>query len=336
VAITASKSGRRDPDLSGRGRALLANQQFLLVIALAVLIIAFTLKDSVFDSSGEITNILDGFCSLVLLAVGETYVIVSGGIDLSVGSTASLSGVIGAFAVRGMVAKNESEVLVLLLATAVCGGVGIVVGLINAALMNYAKLVPFVATLATLGGAAGLALVLSNGAPIGSDTKAILFGTAKIGPFSWPALIVIAIVAVAWAYMHFSRFGRYTFAIGSNPFAARAAGINVRRHLSSVYVLSGLMAGLTGMFLYIRLGSGSPASGVGAELEAIAAVVIGGASLTGGVGRLTGSILGAGIIAVVTSGLIIANVQPNWNQVAVAGLIAAAAALQALRSPART
>ena len=138
-------------------------------------------------------------------------------------------------------------------------------------------------------------------------------------------------MVICWLYLHLSRFGRHTFAIGSNAFAARAAGINVRRHLTSVYVLSGLLAGLTGMVFYIRLGSGAPSSGDGFELTAIASVVIGGVSLFGGSGRLTGTILGALILTVVTSGLIISNVSPNWNQVAVAICIAAAASLQALR-----
>ena len=323
-----------DESSTGRFRALFSNQQFVLLVALIALVAFFTSRNSVFISSQEIANIMADFCSIILLGVGETYVIISGGIDLSVGSTAGLSGVIGAFAMKGMVG-NQPEPLVLIVGLVVCAAVGLGIGLINAALMNWARLVPFVATLATLGAAAGMSIVLTGGAPIGLDTDAIIFTQAVIGPFSYPALMVIAIVIVAWLFLHYSRFGRYTFAIGSSTFAARAAGVNVKRHLASVYMLSGLMAGLTGMFIYLRLGSGAPTSGNGAELDAIAAVVIGGASLTGGTGRLTGTILGALIITTVTSGLLISNVQANWNQVAVATLIAAAATLQALRSSGR-
>lgn len=315
-------------------RALIGNQQFMLFVALAALVSYFTARAPVFLSNSEVANILADFCSLILLAVGETFVIASGGIDLSVGSNASFSGVIGAFAMRALMNSNQNGAIVLLVGTLVCAAAGLGVGLANAALINWARLVPFVATLAMLGGAAGLAIVLTNGEPIGLNTEALSLSNAALGPFSYPALIVIALVVVAWFSLHFTRYGRYTFAIGSNAFAARAAGINVRRHVTSVYALSGLLAGLTGMFVYMRLGSGAPSAGSGDELRAIAAVVIGGASLMGGVARLSGTVLGALILTTVTSGLIISNVQPNWDQVAVAGLIVIAATAQALR-PAR-
>lgn len=329
------ESGNAGVQLSRRlasyGRAVVINQQFMLFLALVAFVAYFTARDSVFLSSGEITNILADFCTLILLAVGETFVIVSGGIDLSVGSNASLAGVIGAFAMRSLLNGHHSEALVLIVGTIVCAGIGLLAGLVNAALINWARLVPFVATLATMGATAGLAIVMSNGQPIGLDSRAIQFSTAKFGPFSYPALIVIAIVFMAWLLLHLTRYGRYTFAIGSNLFAARAAGINVRRHVTSVYALSGAFAGLSGMFLYMRLGSGAPTGGLGMELKTIAAVVIGGASLTGGVAWLAGTILGALILTTVQSGLIISNVSPNWNQVVVAILIAVAATLQALR-----
>jgi ribose transport system permease protein len=318
---------------TNRLRSILLDQQFILLVALVVLVAFFTSRNTVFLSSGEVANILADFCSVILLAVGEMYVIVAGGIDLSVGSAAGFSGIVGAFAMRAMLGGHQPEPFVLLVGTAICALVGLGIGLVNAALMNWAKLVPFVATLVTLGAAGGMSIVLTGGAPIGQDTAAILFTQATLGPFSYPSLGVIGIVVVAGLYLHYSQYGRYTFAIGSNAFAARAAGINVQRHLTTVYALSGLLAGLTGMFFYLRLGSGAPTSGSGAELNAIAACVIGGVSLYGGVGKLFGTVLGALIITTVTSGLIISNVEANWNQVAVAVLIAAAAALQALRTP---
>jgi len=312
-------------------RSVLSNQHVLLVVALAVLVAYFTARDSIFVSSPEIAVLLTNLASLILLATGETYVIISGGIDLSVGATTGFCGVVAAFVMRDMINANTNEALVLIVGTLICAGIGIGVGLLNAALMNWARLVPFVATLATLGAGTGMALVLSNGVPIGDDSSALTLGADHIGPFPYLFLVVLAVVVIAWLYLHLSGFGRYTYAIGSNSFAARAAGINVRRHLTAVYALSGLMAGLTGMVFYIRLGAGAPSSGDGFELTAIASVVIGGVSLFGGSGRLTGSVLGALILTVVTSGLIISNVSPNWNQVAVALCIAAAASLQALR-----
>ena len=318
-----------------RLRALLSNQDFLLLVALVLLVAYFTARDSVFLSSAEVAVLLTNFSTLILLAVGETYVIVSGGIDLSVGATCGVSSVVAAFAMRGMVSSNDNEALVLFVGFLVCAAVGAGIGFLNAALMNWARLVPFVATLATLGAGTGMALVLSNGIPIGSDSSALSIGADHVGPFPDMFLVVLVIVVIGWLYLHLSRFGRYTFAIGSNSFAARAAGINVRRHLTKVYVLSGMLAGVTGLVFYIRLGAGAPSSGDGFELTAIASVVIGGASLLGGAGRMTGTILGALILTVVTSGLIISNVSPNWNQVAVAICIAAAASLQVLRPAAR-
>lgn len=314
-----------------RLRSILSNQQFLLLIALAVLVAYFASRDSVMVSAPGTVDNLKVFSEIVLLAVGETFVIVSGGIDLSVGATAGFSGIVAAFAMRGLINGHHPEALVLLVGTIICALIGMGVGLINAALMTWARLVPFVATLVTLGAGTGMAIVLTGGGPIGSDSAAVSVWADHIGPVTYVSLVVIAIVVVCWLYLHLSRYGRYTFAIGSNPFAARAAGINVRRHLVSVYVLSGLLAGLTGMLFYLQLGSGAPTSGSGAELIAIAAVVIGGVSLTGGIGRLTGTVLGALILAVVFNGLILSNVSPNYNQVAVAICIAAAASLQALR-----
>jgi ribose transport system permease protein len=334
VVTTTAQVRPRWQKLGDVGRSLVSNQQFMLLVALAALVAYFTARAPVFLSSGELANILADFCSLILLGVGETFVIASGGIDLSVGSATSFSGVVAAFAMKGLVDGHQNEALVLIVGVLVSAVVGLGIGLANAALINWARLVPFVATLAMLGAAAGLAIVISNGEPVGLDSRAISYTTAKLGPFSYPSLVVIALVAIAWLTLHFTRYGRYTFAIGSNEFAARAAGINVRRHVVSVYALSGLLAGLSGMFVYMRLGSGAPTAGLNDELQAIAAVVIGGASLYGGVARMSGTILGTLIINTVTSGLIISNIQANWDQVAVALLIALAATMQALR-PAR-
>ena len=129
-----------------------------------------------------------------------------------------------------------------------------------------------------------------------------------------------------------NRFGRYTYAIGSNSFAARAAGINVNRHLTKIYILSSVLAGLAGFYYYLLLSVGAPTSGQGGELQAIAAVVIGGTALAGGTGKLSGTVLGALILTTVTSGLIMINVAANWKQVVVAILIAVAVLIQEFRS----
>jgi len=315
-----------------KARELFSNQQFILFAVWIAMVVGFTSLNSIFFSVGVAENILADWGPLVLIACGQLVVVISGGIDLSVGAIVGFSGVISALVMRSLTDAGTAGYATLAVGLVVCAVVGLLVGAVNSLLINYAKLVPFIATLVTLGACSGLSLVITKGAPImGGPKEAIGLAPAWIGPFSKPVIAVIVIVLVLWAFVHKARFGRYTFAIGSNSFAARAAGINVKRHIMKVYMLSGLLAGLAGFFFYMRLGSGSPTSGFGNELDAIAAVVIGGAALTGGVGRVSGTVLGALILTTVTSGLIIVGVDPQWKRVVVAALIAIAATLQALR-----
>lgn len=315
-----------------RWRALIGNQQFILFLVLLAMIAFFTYMNSIFFSTSVATNVLMDWGPLVLLALAETFVIISGGIDLSVGAICGISGVVAAIQMRNMTEAGQGSTLTLLVGLLVCMTVGVIAGLVNATLINVAKLVPFVATLATMGACWGLALVFTGGGPIGGGPKeAIQLSVAWLGPFSTPLLVVIAIVVICWLLLHKTRFGRYTYAIGSNAFAARAAGIGVKKHLTYIYVLSGFLSSLAGYFFYLRLGSGAPTSGFGGELDAIAAVVIGGAALMGGIGRISGTVFGALILTTVTSGLIIIGVEPDWKQVVVAVLIAVAVTIQGLR-----
>ncbi len=328
----ATASGAQVERPTSRARRFFGNQQAILLIVLIAMIALFSILNPVFFSIDVAGNVLLDWAPVALIAVAETFVVISGGIDLSVGATLGFSGVIAAYAMAGMTGSGLPDPLVIFLGTLVAAGVGIGVGIINALLINVAGLVPFIATLATLGAAGGMSIVLTGGAPIaGGPSSAIALSVPFLGPFSWPVIIVILVVVVSGLYLHLAKFGRYTSAIGSNAFAARAAGVNVKMHLAKIYGLSGLLAGLAGMFLYIRLGSGAPTSGAGNELDAIAAVVIGGVALSGGVGRMTGTVLGSLILATVTSGLIIIGIEPNWKQVVVAILIAAAVSLQAVR-----
>jgi ribose transport system permease protein len=317
-------------------KRLIGNQQFLLLLVWFAMIGIFTAFNSIFFSTAVFGNILLDWAPVVLMAVGQTFVIISGGIDLSVGSTVGLSGVVAAFQMQKMMTNGDNQWTIIIVGTVVAAAVGTIIGLINGFLITRAKIVPFIATLVTMGAAAGLAIVYSGGAPVaGGPDKAIGLSVPWFGPFSTPGLIVVVIVAICGLFLHLARFGRYTYAIGSNEFAARSAGINVNRHYVKIYALSGLLSGLAGMYYYCRLGSGAPTSGYGGELDAIAAVVIGGAALTGGVGRITGTVLGALILTTTTSGLIIIGVAPDWKQVVVAILIAAAVLLQGVKSSSR-
>ena len=319
-----------------RVKAAFGNQQILLLTVLVVMVAFFTSRNSVFFSNAVFGNILSDWSPVVLIAIGETFVIISGGIDLSVGSTVGVSGVVGAITMEGMTNHHQGQNLTLFVGFLVTIGVGLLVGIVNALMITKAKVVPFIATLVTMGAGAGLSIVFTGGDPIaGGPAKAISLSVPDFGPFSRPGLVVVVIIAALGVILHKARFGRYTYAIGSNSFAARAAGINVNRHLAKIYILSSLLASCAGYYFYLRLGSGAPTSGQGGELQAIAAVVIGGAALSGGVGNFFGTALGALILTTVTSGLIIINVAANWDQVAVALLIAAAVLLQQYRNRVR-
>jgi ribose transport system permease protein len=318
----------------GVGRVL-GSQTVVLVLVLVGMIVLFSVISPKFFSVGVFGNILVDWAPIALISIGETFVIISGGIDLSVGSTITISSVVAAFAMQPLTSSGMSDPPVILLGLLVAIATGLVVGLVNAVLINQAKLVPFIATLATLGAGAGLALVFTKGGPVGGGPPtAINLSVPVIGPFSYPVMAVIVVAVICGAFLHKARFGRYTYAIGGNQFSAVASGISVKRHLTKVYLLSGGLAGAAGMVTYLTLASGSPSSGLGDELNAIAAVVIGGVSLAGGVGKMSGTMIGSLILTTVTSGLIVANIDPNWNQVVVAILIAAAVSLQTLRGAA--
>lgn len=320
-------------------KRIATNQSTILMGVMVLLIVVFSSLEPKFFSAATANNILTDWGSVVLIAVGQTFVIISGGIDLSVGAIIGLSGVVSAWTMANVLGLDQSikgadSAGPLLIGTVVSVLVGVVVGFTNAVLINKFKIVPFIATLSTMGAALGFSVIISSGMPIGSANNFALISAfdPKLNPFSWAVVVVIVVVVIVGLFLHKAKFGLYTYAIGSNAFAARAAGINVERHLTKIYVLSGALAGLAGMYVYIRLGAGSPSSGTGRELDAIAAVVIGGASLMGGVGRILGTVLGALILFTVQSGLIMIGVAPDWKKVVVAVLIAAAVAAQTLQN----
>ncbi len=316
---------------------VLLRQDVVLVGIFIVMVAVFSSANARFFSLAAAANILQDFSPVVLMAIGQTFVIASRGIDISVGSLLGLSGVTMALVIRSLHEGGGNPWLAITLGLAACVGVGVLVGLVNGLLIAYTRIVPFIATLATMGATAGLGLVITGGVQIGgAPREVILLGNIQyFGEFTVPVLAVFVIIVVAWATLSRTRFGRWTYAIGSNLFAARAAGINVPRHLIKIYVLSGVLASLAGAFVYFRLGSGSPLSGRGGELSAIAAAVIGGISLQGGVGRLTGTVVGALITTSVLSGLILIGVEPNWQQIVVAALIAIAVGVQGFGGIAR-
>jgi ribose transport system permease protein len=289
-------------------------------------------------------TVLDQWGSYILLAVGQLFVVITGGIDLSVGSTVSLSSVVAGWFVvqqlhKGADITGADALPYVLLIAVICLVVGLLVGLLNAFLINKLKIVPFIATLATMGASNGIAVMISVGMPLQGPNDWDLGAPWTIGDFQLPVstMVVAAMVitTIVGLFLHKSRFGLYTYSLGSNPFAPRGAGISVEKQIVKVYMLSGGLAGLAGAYSYVRLGAGSNTSGMGMELYAIAAVVIGGASLMGGVGRIVGIALGTLVLFVVQSGLLtmtVVQVSPDLKQVIVAILIAAAVAVQTLQN----
>ncbi|WP_229900048.1 ABC transporter permease/substrate-binding protein, partial [Streptomyces capoamus] len=259
-----------------------------------------------------------------ILAFGVTFVIVSAGIDLSVGSVAALSATVLAWSATS---HGVPVVLAVLLAVAT----GVVAGLVNGFLIAYGKLPPFIATLAMLSVGRGLALVISQGSPIAFPDSVSHLGDTLGGWLPVPVLVMVVMGLLAALVLGRTYLGRSMYAIGGNEEAARLSGLRVHRQKLAVYALSGVFAAVAGVVLAARLSSAQPQAADGYELDAIAAVVIGGASLAGGTGKASGTLIGALILAVLRNGLNLLSVSAFWQQVVIGVVIALAVLLDTVR-----
>ena len=297
--------------VTDRRRTTLANwlRRGTVFLVLLVLMGYFSLTTDRFLQSRNLVNIAVQNSHVIVVAVGMTLTMLLGGIDLSVGSVAALAGAISA----GLIVNNEVPVGVAMLAGL---GVGLFLGLVNGGLIVFGKLPPFVATLAMLGIARGLTLVYTSGEPISGMGEAYTFwGTGKIGNFPAPVAVWIVVVLLAWLLLTRTRFGLHIYAIGGGEETARLAGVSVSRVKLITYGLSGLLAGLAGLLLTARLWSAQPQVAVGLELEAIAAAVLGGVSLFGGVGSVSGAVIGALLVGVLGNGMNLLRVASYPQQV---------------------
>jgi ribose/xylose/arabinose/galactoside ABC-type transport system permease subunit len=270
-----------------------------------------------------------------IIAVGMTYVITSGGIDLSVGSVVALVGIL----VGQSLKADTSPIVALLLGI----GVGVVCGSINGLLITRANLPPFIATLGTMGIFRGVALIISDGRPIyGLPQSFIQLYAGQLGPFQLPLIgqlgpipipvIIAFVVAVVFAFvLTRTRIGEYTIAIGGNEETARLSGINVKLYKLMVYAICGGLSGLAGVVLTARMSAAEPIAGASFELDAIAATVMGGTSLMGGEGTIWGTIIGALFTSLVRNGMNILNVQAYWQQVVIGTIIILAVIIDRLR-----
>ena len=305
-AAGAEAPGRRFrlPRLVFRGRDLTAEAGFVALVA-ALLVVAALTSDTFFTQT-NLTNLLKQMVTTGLLAFGMLVVILTGGIDLSVGSIVAFAGIITAGLVSG---------LPLPLAMAVGIASGVLFGLINGTLVARFGLAPFVVTLAALTTIRGLAFVYSE-VPIAPDDPAFFrLGSALLGPIPVSTLIMLAVFLAGGVFLARTPAGRSIIAIGGNAETVRLAGINVRRYVILAYTISGGCAGLAGVILASRVGIAQPSVGVAFELDAIAACVIGGASLAGGRGSAKATLGGVLVLVVINNLLNLYGVQSFWQQV---------------------
>jgi ribose transport system permease protein len=295
------------------------------LIVLVVLVIVGALLSPFFATWSNVLTMLTQASIIGVISVGMTFVIISGGIDLSVGALVALASVVATLTS----VQDAGWVVMIVVGLAVGAGAG----LVNGALIAYGRLVPFIATLAMLASARGLAELLSGGTPQTSvQTTFNDIGSSKLIGIPVSVWVFAVVVAAGWVLLNRTTFGRRTFALGGNREAARLSGINVRRHIMVLYVLSGLTAGIGAVLLTARLTSGSNSVGQLYELDAIAAVIIGGTRLAGGRGTLVGSILGVLIFEVITNIFVLKNLETDAQNIAKGAIIVAAVLLQGRRA----
>ena len=304
---------------------------WIILILAAMLVVFSVLEPESFATVNNFRNLATNAAILLVISVGMTFVIITAGIDLSVGAVLVFAGVVSAKAMNGMGGEGAGVLLVGVLVALAAGAAW---GVLNGLLITKARVPPLIVTLGTLGMALGLSLIITNGVDIREVPPKLVtsIGVGRLGG-EIPWLVVIAAgVAVVFAVLLAStRFGRHTYAIGSNEEAARRAGIAVDRHLILVYGISGLLSGLAGYMSLARFATTTLGGHATDNLQAIAAVVLGGTSLFGGVGTVLGTVVGVFIPAVLQNGFVITGVEPFWRDVAVGAVLIAAVYLDQLR-----
>ena len=324
-----SSTGRNLRATGGAGLLRLLATQIELRMALLILLVMLCLSliSPYFLTVNNLLNLLDQSVVVGMVALGQTLVILIGGIDLSVGSLAGMTGIILglAFPQFGLIGG-----------IVVCLAAGAVAGLVNGAIITFGRVAPFVVTLGTMSVGRSLAYVFSGA----NSISGLPAGLGQLSSDSLAGIplnfwILVACYALCWWFLSFAKGGRTLYAVGSNPEAARVAGLSIAFWSVFAYVISGLMSAVAAIFLASRILSIDPVGGMGLELDAIAAVVIGGASLFGGRGSIIGTLLGVFIMVFIRNGLNLLNVSPYWQGTAIGSIIIAAVLAERLLSGAR-
>ncbi len=299
-------------------------QRLVPFLTLIVLFVGLSIASPHFLTNTNLSSVVRQTAVINIMALGMTLIIVSGGIDLSVGAILALSGLIGTMAMEAGQPIPVAIAIGLL--------VGGACGLVNGTLTTRLKINPFIVTLGTLGIVRGLTLIISNGLPVHNIPKAYSFlGEGNLLGVPFVLWILLLCALAVHVIMEHTKLGRYAFAIGSNPDAAYYAGIPVSFHTTAVYAIGGLLTGLSGMIEASRLMTGQPTAGQGYELQAIAAVVIGGGSLRGGEGSVVGTLVGAFIMGLLSNGSDLLGISPYLQQAIIGAVIILAVSFDELR-----
>jgi ribose/xylose/arabinose/galactoside ABC-type transport system permease subunit len=330
VTITTSNGVRHDvPPARLRHHLILSARQFGTLFGLVALCAVLWALTPYFLTVSNLLNVVEQTSINAIVAVGMTFVILSGGIDLSVGSIVALSGV-----VLGAALQAEQPLTIALLLALVTG---LMCGLANGALVSWGGLPPFIVTLGMMSIARGAALVFTEGRPVsGFDSSFRVLATGRLALVPAPVVIMALVYLIAHVVLTRTTFGRYVYAIGGNEEATRLSGVRVRFHKTMIYGVSGLTSAMAAVILTARLNSAQPIAGMMYELDAIAATVIGGTSLMGGEGTLGGTLVGALIMGVLRNGLNLLGVSSFLQQIVIGAVIVVAVLIDTVLKRRRT
>lgn len=279
-----------------------------ILFAWIILIVAFSIIEPAFIKVTNVLNILRQVAIIGVCSVGMTMVILTGGMDLSVGSVIGVSAVAGSM----LLSRNLPYALVLLIVI----GIGVVSGAVNAFFINKIEIAPIIMTLGMMTSLRGLAYILSDGFPIyGIPEGFLTIGQGYVGPIPVPVIIMILCFIVGYIILNKMVLGRSIYGIGGNDEAARLAGVNVKKIIYKVYCMAGGLYALAGLILMARVNSGQPKAGEGYEMDVITGCVLGGISISGGEGKITGVIIGVLLMGTLTNGMVLLNIPEFWQRV---------------------
>ncbi|GAB6100394.1 ABC transporter permease [Halanaerocella petrolearia] len=324
--VSVSKTEDKDTNMFNK---FLDMEESTILIALLLLGAVISILTPKFLSTYNLLSVARQMSLVSIVAVGQTYIIITAGIDLSVGSVIGFTGIIST-----MLMSMGVPVWLAVILGMVSGGL---IGYINGTLITKIDIPPFIVTLGMLSIARGLIMVLTKGMPISSVPEGFKFlGQGSLLGIPFPVIVMALIMILGHIFLNRTNIGRYIYAIGGNEEAAELSGLNVKKIKTLVYTITGFLAGVSGTIMASRLSSGQPNAGDGWELDVIAAVVIGGTSLMGGEGSILGTFLGAAIMAVLRNGLVLLNVSVYWQTIAIGSIVIGAVALDRIRNKSKS